>query len=105
MTYEKIVDLVIGEAEELNERLKDPIPVESGGDAPLYGDDGVLTSVWLVTLIMAVEQSVEDEFGVPVVLADEKAMSQKNSPFRSVGALAGYIQSLLRESGEVNANA
>ncbi len=104
MTYEKIVDLVIDEARELNERLKEPIPVESRAGAPLFGDDGVLTSIWLVTLIMAVEQSVEDEFGVPVVLADEKAMSQKNSPFRSIGALAEYIQALLQESGEVNAD-
>ena len=40
---------------------------------------------------MTVERQVEDDFGVAVSLTDEKAMSQRNSPFRSVGALTDYI--------------
>jgi hypothetical protein len=31
-------------------------------------------------------------------LTDEKAMSQRNSPFRSVGALTEYATSLLTEA-------
>lgn len=59
-------------------------------DSPLFGKNGILDSIGLVTLIVAVEQSIEDRYNVSVALADEKAFSQKRSPFRSVAALAEY---------------
>ena len=48
---------------------------------------------------MAVEQAVEDELGASVTLADEKAMSQSTSPFRTVGTLAAYVWRQLGEHG------
>ena len=50
-----------------------------------------------MNLIVAVEQAVEDELGVRVTLADEKAMSQRSSPFRTVGTLAAYVWRQLGE--------
>jgi acyl carrier protein len=90
--FDKILKLVIAQAEELNEQLDNKIPVESGVDAHLFGGDaGILDSITLVTLIVEVEQSIEDEIGASIILADEKAMSQKNSPFATIGALTDYI--------------
>ena len=66
-------------------------------DTVLLGEGGAVDSLGLVRLVMAVEQKIEDAFGVPVSLTDEKAMSQRNSPFRSVGALADYATALLAE--------
>ena len=51
----------------------------------------------LVSLIVAVEQNIEDEFGISITLADERAMSQENSPFRSVRSLADYVETILKE--------
>ncbi len=61
----------------------------------LFGESGLLDSVGLVSLIVAVEQEIENDLGVSIVLADERAMSQKHSPFRSIGALADYAASLV----------
>ena len=58
----------------------------------------VLDSMGLVTLIVDVEQRLEEEYDEVVVLADERAMSQKRSPFLSVGSLADYICQLVEES-------
>ena len=63
-------------------------------DTLLFGESGLLDSVGLVSLIVAIEQEIENDLGVSIVLADERAMSQKNSPFRSIGALADYAASL-----------
>lgn len=63
----------------------------------LLGAEGILDSMGLVSLIVAVEQDVEDEFGKEITIADAKAMSQKNSPFKTVGSLADYIENLLNE--------
>jgi len=96
--HEKILKLIIAQVEELNEQLDFKVPVELEADAPLFGGDkGILNSISLVTLIVAIEQSIEDEFETSLVLADEKAMSQKNSPFLTIGSLADYIVLLLNE--------
>lgn len=63
----------------------------------LLGAEGILDSMGLVSLIVAVEQDVEDEFGKEITIADAKSMSQKNSPFRTVGSLVDYIDNLLNE--------
>ena len=51
----------------------------------------------LVYLITDIEEKISDEFSKHIVLADEKAMSQKTSPFRDVETLAKYIQNILEE--------
>jgi acyl carrier protein len=67
-------------------------------DAPatvLLGPAGAVDSLGLVRLVMTVERQVEDDFGVAVSLTDEKAMSQRNSPFRSIGSLVEYVVTCL----------
>jgi len=95
---EKIQKIIFAQVEEINEQLEFKVPVELGTDAPLFGGNkGVLNSISLVTLIVAIEQAIEDEFDTALILADEKAMSQKNSPFLTIGSLADYIVLLLNE--------
>jgi len=95
--YNKIIGLILAEVKEINENLQNKIPADLGAATPLFGGKGVLDSIGLVTLVVAVEQSVEDEFGVSLILANEKAISQKSSPFASVDALANYIIQLIKE--------
>ena len=61
----------------------------------LLGTDGRLDSLGLVNLIVAVEQRLEEDFGVAVTLADEKAFSRKHSPFRTLGSLTDYVADVL----------
>lgn len=65
--------------------------VVASPDTVLLGSGGAVDSLGLVRLMMGVERQVEDDFGVALSLTDEKAMSQRNSPFRSVGTLIEYI--------------
>ncbi len=98
-TRDRVVDIIIGSAEELNGSLEEPIELELGADAPLYGDDGSLDSLALVTLITTIEQELEDQFGSPVSLIDERAISSTLSPFRTVGSLADFATDLLEGAG------
>jgi acyl carrier protein len=63
----------------------------------LFGKGGPLDSLGLVNLIVATEQQIEEDFGIPISLADERAMSQETSPFRTVDRLVNYIALLLKE--------
>ncbi len=99
---QKILDLIFQIANEFNEQLENKIATHQGRDAHLYGRNGVLDSLGLVSFVMAVEQSVESEFSVTVTLADEKALSQQNSPFQTIGSLADYIKNLLEEASRTS---
>jgi acyl carrier protein len=64
----------------------------------LLGSQSVVDSMHLVSLIVTTEREVEEAFGVALTLADERALSMKASPFRSIQSLADYIGILLREA-------
>ena len=91
----EILDIVLAAADELNADLNPPIALDRGEDAVLYGREGVLDSLGLVSLVAAIEEGVQNRLGATVVLADERAVSQKESPFRTVGTLVDYIQAQL----------
>lgn len=61
----------------------------------LFGESGLLDSIGLVSLVIAAEQAIEDGLGVQVGLADERALSQRVSPYRTVATLAAYAAGLL----------
>jgi len=75
-----------------DERLKDPKE-----KTKLYGANGTLDSLALVSFVTDVEEKIADEFDSDVILADEKAMSATTSPFRNVATLRDYIVNLLEQ--------
>jgi hypothetical protein len=60
-------------------------------ESALYGNDGVLDSMALVNLLADVEDAVFEQFGAAIALADEKAMSARNSPFLTIKTLAQAV--------------
>lgn len=92
---DKIIALIIETANELGSSELS-LDDEIGPDTRLFGSSGVLDSMGLVTLVVAVEQAIEDRFGRSVALADEKALSQERSPYRSVSSLAEYALSQIQ---------
>lgn len=94
---DKIVEIITEEIKDFNDTLETAINLEQGRDSVLFGQGSTLESVDFVSLIVNIEQAVSDEFNKEISLVDARAMSQKNSPFRTVGSLAEYIHSLLEE--------
>ncbi len=72
-----------------------PSPVEES--TYLIGRWSILDSLSLVTLVVDLEQRLNEEYDVALTLADDRAMSQKNSPFRTVQSLTDYICLLFEE--------
>ena len=73
----------------LTEELEETIKLSL--DSKLFGGGGPLDSMALVSLVVELEEYIEDEFGITVTLADEKAMSRRTSPFSRVSYLINYI--------------
>jgi len=76
---------------------------EDGKDDLLNADDSTVLfgrnfdSMGIVMLTVEIEEQIFDKFGAQIVLADERAMSQKTSPFRNVKTLVKYIELLVEE--------
>ena len=84
----RAVDWINGELPPDRQLIKAP-------ETRLLGSQSVLDSMHLVSLIITIEREVEDAFGVALTLADERALSMKESPFRSIQSLADYIGILI----------
>jgi acyl carrier protein len=97
----KILQVILDSVASINETLEDQLPISLGENCPLYGDSSTLDSIALVTLIVKVEQDIEDKFNVPIILASEKAMSRRNSPFLSIRTLTDYTVDLVKEEQNV----
>jgi acyl carrier protein len=98
---ERIVQCVYAAIDEENlQRDGDSPPMEKALATPIHGTASALDSLGLINFVLAVEENVTRSFGVPIVLGDDRALSQELSPFRSVEALAGYIEDLLEERKE-----
>src|SRR3954467_10938003 len=64
-------------------------------ETPLFGGESGVDSLTLVRLVADVEREAEEKFGKRVVLADELAMSRRNSPFRTIGTLSEFLREQL----------
>ena len=87
----RAVDWINGELPPDRQLIKAP-------ETRLLGSQSVLDSMHLVSLIITIEREVEDAFGVALTLADERALSMKASPFRSIQSLADYIGILITDA-------
>lgn len=94
MTHDDALQAIYSAIEDVNASLPADRQIAQQPDAVLFGKDGKLDSLGLVNLIVGVEGAVQRKFGVTVVLANERAMSQRQSPFRSVDSLAKFVVEL-----------
>lgn len=94
---DKTEAIIVQTLHRLNKEWKNPKLSNPDTDTPLFGVKGHLDSHALVVLLTELEETLSDAFGKTIFLADDRAMSQKFSPFRTVKALAQYVEKLLKE--------
>ena len=70
--------------------------LEESSTAPLFGSASPLDSLGLVALLIDIEELFAAE-GYSLTLSDDKALSQRRSPYRDVPSLIEYIEQLLAE--------
>lgn len=93
---DKIVEIIKGAVLDLNDELQYDTLEKCSNSTALYGGEDGIDSLSLVRLITIIESEINDSFDSDVLLASEKAMSMRNSPFRTVGALAEFIDAELK---------
>ena len=97
MHQARVTTVILDAIREYNQQAPAHLRISETPEAPLFGREGPLDSLALVSLILIVEEHVEKVFQLAVTLADERAMSQEKSPFRHVQSLATYVCLLLND--------
>ena len=100
MKENEIIQVIFDAIDQLNEQYPEDQRLTKSVDTVLFGKSGKLDSLGLVNFIVTVEEIMEENFDLFISLAEEKAMSQKNSPFRTVGTLKEYIAGILEDRGQ-----
>lgn len=89
-----IIKVIYGALEEINRSLPLGRRLQKSEQTILFGDAGQLDSLGLVLFIVTCEQRLNAAFASSISLADEKAISLRRSPFRTIGTFADYVLSL-----------
>ena len=92
---QKIEEIIIGVLQDINDDIESELLENPTKETKLFGEDGELNSLELVSMITDLEEEIQDEFEKDITLADEKAMSQRKSPFGTVESLTEYIEILI----------
>ena len=93
------IQVVIASLCDVFDLIDEPVPATLDENTVIVGEGAVLDSLGVVSLIVEIEQRLEQEYEVAVTLASERAMSQRSSPFRTVGVLADYMVTTIEEDG------
>ncbi len=91
MNQDQAIQIVLAALGEFNQIHRSDRPVPLAADTRLFGSGGHLDSLNLVRFVFLVEEAIQQRTGQTLALTDEKAMSQRTSPFGSVTSLANYI--------------
>lgn len=83
--------------DEMRRTLPDCSGFNAEPETALLDEKSALDSSGVVSFLVAVEEKIELATGRAIRLVSERAMSRTSSPFRTLAALAGYIQELLNE--------
>jgi acyl carrier protein len=87
----RVEELISASLVQLRKDLALPELESISGSTPILGGDSDLDSMAVVHLIVELEGRLEEAFGKNWILADERALSRKRSPFRSVADLSAFV--------------
>lgn len=102
--FMKIEDIQITLIQIVKESIKDQeieINIKNvDSELELYGSDGVFDSLGLVNFISDAEEVISEIYKINLTLADDRAMSLRNSPFKNIKTLSEYILLQLNNHSE-----
>jgi acyl carrier protein len=94
-TNKEIIEIIYKSIDEINQQNDTHITKSAG--TKLFGRDSDIDSLGLVNLITSIEDGIEELTGKYFPIADERALSMENSPFKTIETLANYIEILINE--------
>ena len=97
-TRERVVQAVYRAVDDVNQARYKSRQIDKSLDTALLGPAGTIDSMGLVNLIVAAEEHIEQEFGVPVTISEQQTSSPDGHPFTTIGSFVDYLSTLLERN-------
>jgi acyl carrier protein len=97
ISSEKVTHVILGAIDELNGQLPKEEKIDKSIDAALFGSDGKLDSLGLISLVTTVEQRIEENFEVMVTLLQDTEVLENENPFKTIKTLSDYVTAVLEK--------
>ena len=94
-----LLGLIKKQVEFINEELDYEYLKSIDESTEIFGGEYGIDSLSLVKVVVGLEQDIQKQFGMKILLSDERAMSMKNSPYRTVKSLIDFAAERLEASG------
>jgi acyl carrier protein len=91
----KSLALVYQAVDQVNAQLVKGPKIVKDPSTPLLDSQAGIDSLALVNLVVALEQLVFDQTEKSITIADENVYSSPDTPFRTLGSLAAYLDKLM----------
>jgi hypothetical protein len=92
MRHEQAVQVIYDAIDVVNRQLPQSRRLTKSPETIIVGSSGMLDSLGIVNLVLAIEERASEVVGAPVRLLDEGAMLDDSGPFRNVNTLAALLQ-------------
>jgi acyl carrier protein len=92
---ERSREIVVRVIDQMNRDFPEEPTIEKSPTTILSGPGGRLDSLGLVDLVFRIQETVRDEYGIAIAVADENVLSSTESPFRTVESLIAHLDQLL----------
>ena len=89
------LELVHAAIDDVNNQKDGGPEIGKSAETQLLGGSSGIDSMLLVNLVVAIEEKIEDATGEVVVVVTEDALSDGKHPFRTVGSLVDYIETIV----------
>jgi acyl carrier protein len=90
-----IIRTIFDAVDQVNEHLPNQHKIEKSLQTVLLDNSRGLDSLTIVTLIVAIEQRIEEQYGKAINLADGESLPRTVNPFISIEKLADHISLLI----------
>jgi len=97
MADHRIEDVVLAAIRQANLGRTPDTQLAVSPNAVMFGAGSPLASLGLVALLIDIEEAFAAD-GMDISLSDSRAMSARQSPFRTVDSLVAHIESVLKEA-------
>jgi hypothetical protein len=95
-----LTEILFESVDEANQVLGQEHQLRKTLDESLIGEGGRLDSMGLVIFLAIVEETLQSRLGTSVTIVDDRAMSARSSPFRSLGTLRAHLGELIGVAGD-----
>lgn len=89
-----ILEAIVEAIDDINETLPSEGKISKDQKAYLYGPQGMIDSLTLTLLIVAIEQKIEQKLHASISLVDQTTASQDNA-FHNIKTLQSHIERLI----------